>query len=104
MIHSFSGPVDYAEAMLDLGAAISISGLAFRRGEESTAEAIRLVPSDRLLVATDSPYLPPPRGPRGRNTPEWVQVTAAWVAELRGESQERTGDALVAAYDAVFGH
>jgi TatD DNase family protein len=104
VIHSFSGPVDYAEAMLDLGAVISISGLAFRRGEEATADVVRLVPSDRLLVETDSPYLPPPGGPRGRNTPEWVRVTAQWVAELRGEGQDPVGDALVATYDAVFGH
>jgi TatD DNase family protein len=102
VIHSFSGPVDYAEAMLALGAAISISGLAFRRGEEATVDVVRLVPSDRLLVETDSPYLPPPGAPRGRNTPEWVRTTAAWVAELRGEAREPAGDALVATYDAVF--
>ena len=37
VIHSFSGPLDYADAMLQLGAVISISGLAFRSGEEATA-------------------------------------------------------------------
>jgi TatD DNase family protein len=103
VIHSFSGPVDYAEAMLELGAAISISGLAFRRGEETTAEVVRLVPRDRLLVETDSPFLSPPGAPRGRNTPEWVRLTARWVAELRGEDAESAGEALVAAYDAIFG-
>ena len=103
VIHSFSGPLDYAESMLELGAAISISGLAFRRGEEATADVVRIVPADRLLVETDSPYLSPPGGPRGRNAPEWVRLTAAWVAELRGEDLERTGAALVEAYDTVFG-
>ncbi|HET7703414.1 MAG TPA: TatD family hydrolase [Candidatus Limnocylindrales bacterium] len=103
VIHSFSGPLDYAEAMLELGAAISISGLAFRRGEEATADVVRLVPSDRLLVETDSPYLSPPGGPRGRNAPEWVRLTAAWVAELRGEDRDAAGAALVAAYDSTFG-
>jgi TatD DNase family protein len=103
VIHSFSGPLDYAEAMLELGAAISISGLAFRRGEDATADVVRLVPSDRLLVETDSPYLSPPGGPRGRNAPEWVRLTAAWVAELRGEDRDTTGSSLVDAYDATFG-
>jgi TatD DNase family protein len=102
VIHSFSGPVDYAEAMLDLGAAISISGLAFRRGEEATAEVIRLVPADRLLVETDSPFLAPPGAPRGRNAPEWVRVTASWVANLRGADPDELGDGLVAAYDGTF--
>jgi TatD DNase family protein len=102
VIHSFSGPIDYAEAMLELGAAISISGLAFRRGEESTADVVRLVPEDRLLVETDSPFLSPPGGPRGRNAPEWVRITAEWVAELRGDDREGFGDGLVAAYDRAF--
>ncbi|HYX11462.1 MAG TPA: TatD family hydrolase [Candidatus Acidoferrum sp.] len=103
IVHSFSGPLDYAEAMLELGATISISGLAFRRGEESTADVVRLVPADRLLVETDSPFLAPPGAPRGRNEPEWVRVTAAWVAELRGTDPASAGDALVATYDRVFG-
>jgi TatD DNase family protein len=102
IIHSFSGPVDYAESMLELGAVISISGLAFRAGEESTADVIRLVPTDRLLVETDSPFLSPPGGPRGRNTPEWVRLTAAWVAELRGEDPPALGDRLVETYDALL--
>jgi TatD DNase family protein len=102
VIHSFSGPVDYAEAMLDLGAVISISGLAFRRGEEATADVVRLAPSDRLLVETDSPYLSPPGAPRGRNTPEWVRETASWIAEIRDEQPAVVGNALVATYDATF--
>jgi TatD DNase family protein len=102
IIHSFSGPVDYAESMLELGAVISISGLAFRRGEEATADVVRLAPADRLLVETDSPFLPPPGGPRGRNAPEWVRITAAWIANLRGDDPDDLGDRLVATYDRVL--
>ena len=102
VIHSFSGPVDYARAVLDLGLAISFSGLVFRRGEEPSAEVAALVPADRLLVETDSPFLSPPGAPRGRNEPAWVTVTAAWVAERRGTSGEALGDGLVGAYDRLF--
>src|SRR6185436_20055459 len=107
VIHSFSGSVDYARRVLDLGLAISISGLAFRAGEEATAEVVPLVPAERLLVETDSPFLSPPGAPRGRNEPQWVRITAAWVAERRAIGQgtahapavEALGDDLVAAYD-----
>ena len=102
VIHSFSGPVDFARTVLDLGRAISISGLAFRVGEEPTADVAALVPDDRLLVETDSPFLSPPSGPRGRNAPEWVRITAAWVAEQRSAEPEAFGDRLVAAYDQTF--
>ena len=101
IVHSFSGPVDYAEAMLELGAVISISGLAFRSGEETTADVVRLAPLDRLLVETDSPFLSPPGAPRGRNTPEWVEVTARWVAEMRDTDPDLVGEALVTTYGEV---
>jgi TatD DNase family protein len=108
LIHSFSGPPDYAEAMLAVGAAISISGLAFRAGEEATAEVAALVPWERLLVETDSPFLTPPGGPRRRNEPAAVAITARWVAERRGLDPanpgelERFGEGLVGAYDRIL--
>ena len=102
VVHSFSGPVDYAQAVLDLGLAISISGLAFRAGEEATADVVPIASADRLLVETDSPFLAPPGAPRRRNAPEWVRLTAAWVAERREATPEAFGDDLVAAYDRTF--
>ena len=102
IVHSFSGPLDYAETILDLGLAVSFSGLVFRAGEEASAAVARLVPADRLLVETDAPFLPPPGAPRKRNEPEWVAVTARWLAEQRGEDPAALGAGLVAAYDSVF--
>jgi TatD DNase family protein len=102
IVHSFSGPVDYAHAMIDLGLAVSFSGLVFRRGEEPSAEVAGFVPGDRLLVETDSPYLAPPGAPRSRNAPEWVRITAAWLAERRGTTLDALGPELVMAYDRTF--
>ncbi len=102
IIHSFSGPPDYAEAMLELGATISFSGLVFRAGEEASAVVARLTPADRILVETDSPFLSPPGAPRRRNEPEWVQITARWVAEQRGEDHEAFGEQLVSTYDRLL--
>ena len=102
LLHSFSGPVVYAEAAVELGLAVSFSGLVFRAGEEASAAVARLVPSDRLLVETDSPYLSPPGAPRRRNEPAWVAVTARWLAEQRGADAAALGDQLVANYDRIF--
>jgi TatD DNase family protein len=103
LLHSFSGPIDYAEAAVDMGLYISFSGLAFRAGEEVSADVARLVPADRLLVETDCPYLSPPGAPKRRNEPIWVSVTANWLAEQRSVSIEELGDQLVANYDRLFG-
>ena len=102
VIHSFSGPADYAREVVDLGLAISFSGLVFRRGEEESATVAAFVPAERLLVETDSPFLSPPGAPRSRNAPEWVRVTAAWVAERRATTTDDLGPHLIAAYDRAF--
>ncbi len=103
IIHSFSGPPDYAAAMLDLGAVLSFSGLVFRRGEEASAEAAQAAPLDRVLVETDAPFLSPAGAPRGRNEPEWVRITAAWLAERQAVPPDDLGSALVATYDRLVG-
>jgi TatD DNase family protein len=103
IIHSYSGPLDYAETILRLGLAISFSGLVFRAGEEASAQVARIVPAERLLVETDAPFLSPPGAPRKRNEPAWVAVTARWLAEQRGVDPAVLGDGLVAAYDRVLG-
>ena len=104
LLHSFSGPVDYAERALEMGLAISFSGLTFRKGEEATAAVARIVPSDRLLVETDCPYLSPPGAPRRRNEPQYVEITARWLAEQRDEDPDVLGGQLVANYDRIFSH
>jgi TatD DNase family protein len=103
VLHSFSGPVDYAEAALEMGFFIAFGGLVFRRGEESSADVARLTPLDRILTETDSPYLKP-RGVRGsRNQPLNVAVTANWVCALRGDDAGVFGQALVDNFDRFVG-
>jgi len=102
VIHSYSGPLDYGRAVIQLGLAISFSGLVFRTGEEASAEVAALVPDGQILIETDSPFLAPPGAPRSRNEPEWVRVTGAWLADLRATTAEALGEALVAAYDGTF--
>jgi hypothetical protein len=61
------------------------------------------------LVETDSPFLSPPGGPRGRNEPEWVRITATWVSDQRSvdgtdaAAVAAFGEGLVQTYDRTFG-
>jgi TatD DNase family protein len=102
LLHSYSGPVDYAARALGMGLAISFSGLVFRKGEEASASVGRRVPVDRLLVETDSPYLSPPGAPKRRNEPMWVSVTCRWLADVRRVTAAELGAQLVANYDRIF--
>ena len=81
----FSGDVAVARRCLDLGLAVSLAGPLTYPKARALPEVARFVPADRLVVETDCPYLPP-QGHRGqRNEPAYLAVTAARVAELRGE-------------------
>ena len=85
-----------AKLALDLGFYISFSGIVTFKNATAIQEAARYVPLDRLLVETDAPYLAPvPK--RGKpNEPAYVRHTAAFVAQLRGDSLENIAQATTA--------
>ncbi len=93
VLHCFSSGRGLAEAALDLGFYISISGIVTFRNTEELRAVVRDVPLDRLLVETDAPYLAPVPYRGKRNEPAYVAATAAAVAALKGIEP----DALAAA-------
>ena len=84
VLHCFSSGRGLAEAALDLGFYISISGIVTFRNAEELRGIVRDVPLDRLLVETDAPYLAPVPYRSKRNEPAYVAATAAAVAALKG--------------------
>lgn len=88
VIHCFTASAEFAEAALALGLFISISGIAtFKNAKDLQAIAATL-PSDRLLIETDAPFLAPVPH-RGRTAePAFVADTARFLAKLRGHSVE----------------
>src|ERR1700730_18086574 len=79
-----SGGRALAEAALDLGFHISISGIVTFKNAEELRAIVRDVPLDRLLVETDAPYLAPVPYRGRRNEPAYVAATAAAGAALKG--------------------
>ncbi len=103
IMHCFSGDAAIARRVLDLGLLISIAGPITYPNARALPEVVRLAPADRLVVETDCPFLPP-QGHRGkRNEPAYVAITAARVAELRGEPLELTATRTSATARRLFG-
>jgi len=85
IMHCFSGDVAIARRCLDLGLLISLAGPVTYPNARALPDVARFVPAGDLVVETDCPFLPP-QGHRGRrNEPAHLALTAARVAELRGE-------------------
>lgn len=89
VIHCFSEDMAFARRALDLGFMLSFSGIVTFKRAEAIQEVARWVSADSYLVETDSPYLAPvPK--RGKpNEPAFLLHTAAFVAELRGQSLDQ---------------
>ena len=82
VIHCFTASRAFAEACLDLGFYISISGIVTFNSAKELQETAKIIPLDRLLIETDAPYLSPvPK--RGKpNEPSYVKFTAQFMSEL----------------------
>ena len=102
VFHCFTGDAATAQRAVDLGFHVSFSGIVTFRTAEAIREAAALVPQDRLLVETDSPYLAPVPHRGKQNEPAWVVRVAEVVAEVRGVSLAEVQAQSTAAFDALF--
>lgn len=85
IMHSFCGSWPTAQAALDAGLYLSFAGMVTYPKNHELREIVKQVPSDRLLLETDCPYLSPhPFRSRRPNEPELMVHTARCVAEARG--------------------
>ena len=103
VMHCFVEDWDTAQAAMDLGFFISLSGIVtFKSADELRAVARRL-PLDRLLVETDAPWLAPVPCRGKQNEPALVAHTAACIAALRDMDAIELADATTANYQRLFG-
>ncbi len=88
IIHCFSGSAEIAKEYLKLGYYISFAGpLTFKKAPR-LQEAAKIVPMDRLLIETDSPYMAPEPLRGRRNEPTNVRYVGLKLAELLGVPAE----------------
>lgn len=88
VMHCFSQDEDYCRACLDLDLFISFGGNLTYRSSDDIRAAARIVPDDRLLVETDSPYLSPQSVRGTANHPGHLGFVIEALAEVRGMRPE----------------
>lgn len=102
ILHCFTESWDVAEAALDLGFHISLSGIVTFKNALVVKEVARRVPLDRLLVETDAPYLAPVPYRGKLNQPGYVRYVAEEIAMLRGVSYEEIASATTENFFRLF--
>ena len=88
LIHCFTGTQALADAALEMGLSISVSGIATFKNSGALRDVIKSVPLERLLVETDAPFLAPVPHRGKTNEPAFVVHTANMLAELKGVMPE----------------
>lgn len=91
IFHCFTGDGTYARDCLDLGGFIGVGGVLTYPRNGGLRETVRGLPGDRLLLETDSPYLPPQSRRGRRNEPAFVLEVRDLLAGLKGVSRESIG-------------
>src|SRR5262245_31328362 len=103
VMHSFTGNVTTAAECVELGLYISFAGMVTFKKSDDLRSVATTVPSDRILVETDSPYLAPHPLRGKRNEPANVVHTARAIAEARQIPYEDFAKLTTANAKALFG-
>lgn len=102
IMHCFTGNADQARECLELGFHLAFGGVATFPKARDVREAARIVPEDRLLLETDSPYLAPVPYRGKRNEPSFITHTAEAIAAARGVAVQELASQITANFERIF--
>lgn len=102
VMHCFSSSRELADAALDLGFYLSMSGIATFNKSKDLREIFANAPVDRILVETDAPYLAPPPHRGRRNEPAYTALTAQIGAEVFGMNYADFAVQTTTNFDRLF--
>ncbi len=103
VVHCFAGTPEWAERFLALGAWLGVTGIVTFNKAVNIRETLRVIPPDRLLLETDSPYLAPIPYRGKTNHPAYLVEVAKRVASEQCESLEATCERTTANAHRFFG-
>ncbi|WNL40402.1 TatD family hydrolase [Halomonas sp. PAMB 3232] len=102
VLHCFTEDIEMAREAIRLGFYISLSGIVTFASAKSLRELARVLPLDRLLIETDSPYLAPVPHRGKPNEPAWVVEVAECIAAERGISVDEVAMQTTANFYRLF--
>lgn len=86
VMHCFSGTKKEAEAFLEMGLMISFTGIITYERNQELRDIVKVMPIEKLMIETDSPFLPPLKYKGQKNEPAYVFEVAKTIAEIKGLS------------------
>ncbi len=102
VLHCFTESWEMAKSAMELNFYISFSGIVTFKSAVELQEVAKMMPLDRMLVETDSPYLAPMPHRGKQNQPAYTKYVAEYIAELRGISFDEIAARTTENFNALF--
>ncbi|MFT2090895.1 TatD family hydrolase [Paraglaciecola sp. 2405UD69-4] len=102
VLHCFTENWEMAQAAIELGMYISISGIVTFKTATELQEVVKKIPLDKLLIETDSPWLAPVPYRGKPNQPGFVREVGEFIANLKGVSVEELAAATTKNFYDLF--
>lgn len=103
IMHCFAGEVKHVQPCLDMNFYISLGGPVTFKNAKAPKEVAKIIPSDRLLIETDCPFLAPHPHRGKRNEPMYVRLVAEEIASLRETTIEEVEKTTTENAERLFG-
>lgn len=103
VFHCFSGSIELAKEVLDMGFYISLGGAVTFKNAKKPVEVAKYVPIDRLLVETDSPYMAPVPHRGKRNDSGYLHEIIRKISEIRNTDYDFIAETTALNADRLFG-
>ena len=102
LMHCFTGSTKFAKKLLDFNAYFSASGIITFKNSLDLQETFKIIPLNRLLIETDSPYLAPVPNRGKKNEPSFVKFTAQKLANIKDISEAELINATTSNFNKLF--
>ena len=83
LMHCFTGSLEFAKKLLDLGSYFSASGIITFKNSTDLQETFKFLPNDRILIETDSPFLAPVPNRGKKNEPSFIKHTLNHLSKIK---------------------
>ena len=101
-MHCFTGSSDFAKKLFDLNSFFSASGIITFKNSANLRETFSLIPNERLIVETDSPFLAPTPMRGKKNEPSYIKYTLEKLSEIKNETLENMDKITTNNFDRLF--
>ena len=102
LMHCFTGSLEFAKKLLELNAYFSASGIITFKNSLELQNTFAYLPSDKLLVETDSPYLAPVPMRGKKNEPSFIKYTVNKLASLKNTNSEEITQITTENFNRLF--